>query len=498
VVMRRFWGNHRGSMLVESVMAGLLLSVAILAVAPAFFQGKLNSKIIDFQQICMSAVQAKLNEYRYGSRVSIGANPNRITHANAGINGLGGSATGFAYAKLRYNWQKYRYCPSHFGPTGTAPREVSSLPPVFFMEHLGREECFSGVGNEPETYPPGIATCPSAIDQRLRTDIPNMRIFVNLRRYNTVINPAGPVEDCPGHVLSAPVNLGTDSLGITYMSEDNQVYDFHMAGDMIKVTVTALVDIPTGQQYAGIYKDDAREELLTCQVSDYLKPHTHPARYWLSKDDGRIYKWVGVGADNNHEVFSNLRVPGAIGLLVSPDDRWVFILKPGRLIQYRNCGVEADQPLNCPLGVAPIEWDIDPKVDVIFAKFTGSTPHVPNPICTAPNFFDGLPVIFGLHSDRRTASCIQLPVGGGNAMVNNAGVIPFRVPVLGGGERIKSGFMDPTGSNVYFVDSTCSDQLITNGGITASKYCGGIYHSNDMNMAYPIDIFNVNAVAFSP
>lgn len=492
--------KNNGASLIEVVIAVGLIGAIAVTIYPAILVGRQTIRQTNFHDVCINAVRAKLNEYRFGQNTLLAA---PLTLDTSTTNPAP-SSTGFTYAKLRYNTENLNYCPRALMSL-TVPLAVPTLPPAN-LKDLGREECIQGFSPLP---PPEV--CPSAVDTTVQTMIPGFRIFVNLRRYNPITTdpnavplPSQPgIEDCP--------------------SVAN--YDFRQAGDMIKITVTGLLDLTLnpGAPFAGIGAGTVRAPELTCQITDYLRPYTPLARYWL-QNDGRIYRWLGTGNQTNYEMFQNLRNSANMGIAVSPDNRYVFLLRGnGTLVRYDNC---SGDPPNCPVANQRV-WSIDTRIVSIGAKFTpivkpaAAVPHKPFPVCGTP--VDGLPVIFGMLANRQGAVCIDLPTVGlgrvppgaprptagntyydGDIVAGRVTRIPFLLNpnVIAGNsvggvnqQRIHSIFMDPTGTATYFVDFTCSNNL--NGGQPGGTYCGSIYSANDLNLQFPLETFSVRAIAFS-
>lgn len=479
--MTRHWGrlrgpNHRSTMgasLVEVVVAMGIFASAVVAVFPVIFQSRKLAKHSEFNDLCQNAVRAKLNEYRFGARST-------VTSANVGLSvetGLTATAnTGFAYAKTRYNALRTSYCPIDTASTNAdgfqwIPRAVTSMPPADPL-HLGRQECIEGLGTG---FPP---TCSSVVDTRMQNIVRNFKIFVNLRRYNPILG----VEDCP-------LNASTAN------------WDFQHAEDMIKITVTGYADLSAGGSYAGITATHPQARELNCQLTDFIKPPPTLARYWL-QNDGRIFRWQAKGDEatgHRYEVLAALANPSNLAISVSPDNKYVLVLRPGTLLRFEGC---SGDPLQCPTTTIRT-WPVDGNLVTMTAKWvnraSGASDH-PNPICGTPAFSLGRPIVFGLLADRQTAVCIDLPnevwddpadpaVLRPNLYNPGSGVtyIPFRVPTTG---RVYSVFTDPRAISAYVVDLTCS-------GIVGRTNCSAIYDANDTNMQYPLGVFSVRAIAFS-
>lgn len=490
--------KERGQSLVEAVMAVAMIAGVTLTIYQLVYSSKHSSKQSDFYGQCINAVRSKLNEYKYGIQTDLTTGTMSLT--NDTVNGSRGGYTaannGFAYAKMRYNTDRY-YCPYTVGPSGSYdPMTVSLNPtpaPFGQLKLLGREECIvtppSGVIPAlPPTWwmtPIDCVTNASVPDKNMaKATNGRFRLFVNLRRYNATINGVisatnPPIEDCI-------LNTNTSN------------YDFQQAGDMIKVTVTGVIDLQAGESFDNIQQGTERQRTLSCQISDFIKPHTHLARYWM-QTDGNIYRWIGTGTDpgasgtgQSYQVFSSLSSPGNLGFSISPDNKYALVLMPGKLLLYSGCGGD---PVDCPVTTnPPTEYDIDPRIVSISAAWTGTGAN----FCAIPT--PGVPVVFGLLSDHLTGVCIDLSGTNQNSQLTG---VPFQInyPSLAQAtqaSRINSIFMDATGTSTYFVDLTCSDSIKTLlGGNATTSYCGGIYHSNDIEMRYPVEAFSLRAIAFS-
>jgi hypothetical protein len=462
-----------------------------MAIYPVVLQSKKLIKHADFYDLCINAARAKMNEYKWGKLTTFAVGSNLTVETSLDeADPAGPRNTGFAYAKGQYNLAPPStgaagtYCPVDTASGAPKARSVPNMPPASLGD-LGVQECIVGTGPPP-------AGCTSAIDTLMTAQLPKFKLYVNLHRYNPVLN----VEDCAWNATTAS-------------------YDFQQAEDMVKVTVTGLLDttqFAAGQSYAGIVPGGPRLSELTCQISDFIRPNTYVARYWMQAD-GHIFRWLGTGVSGGGltgwEVFPTLYAGGPNGnkgIAVSPDNQYAFILRPGKLIRFGPCGGD---PIDCPTAGA-LEWDINPNIVSIGAKFlyyAGDPRATNDPLafggtnpmnCGTPS--PGYPVIYGLASDHQTVYCFTLPAASGPVTGPNYGPVitttasgaqeagPFILP--NNSSRVHSIFMDPTGASTYVVDLTCWKF----NGLT---YCGGIYNSTDVNLQYPLEIFNVRAVAFS-
>jgi type II secretory pathway pseudopilin PulG len=496
----------KGQSLVEAMVAVALVSVASLAVYPLVLRSKKLVRHADFYSLCVNAARSKINEYRLGTAPvnpkydSNGAG--QMTSDQAAL--YDAKQSGFSYAKDEYRTDYFNLCPSGDAsgtrnvsgtmvtPGGSPPQAlaVKKMPPAD-LTLLGRQECIEG-------------KLPCSTDQRsddfkLSQILPNFKIFVTLRRFNALLG----LEDCMTNIFVSAGGGG----GVAYMPS----YNFTQTGDMLKIIVTGVVDVSTGAGFIDIDKTSANQNELTCQVSDFLQPAPQIARYWL-QDDGRFFRWLGNAeypdpSLNPWEVFKSVASPGNLGFVVSPDNQYIFVLKHGTLTRFGPCTYD---PLDCPLNNR-LDWLVDNNIVSISAKFTGADPHSPNPICGKPDEVNGIPVIFGLLADRRTAVCINLPATTGavpgdpptptnsvtytdQAVVGGKTTyIPFQVPPT---NRVHSILMDPTGVTTYVVDTTRASDS-GNNDYMHNLYGGGIYNSNDIEMLFPLEAFSVRAIAFS-
>lgn len=454
--------NERGASIIEVMISMGVFAIATMVVLPFIVQGRKIARVSEFNDMCINAVRSKLHEYKFGAETTLDVSTTLTDEAGL----YGNRNIGFSYAKSRYNSERNNYCPRDLSSTAWAPLSVASKPVPTNLAQLGREECISDIGTG--GVPP---TCTSPVDVSFRSNVRNFRLFVNLRRVNSILGR----EDCPWYDTSSS-------------------YDFQHAEDVMKVSVTGLIDLSSTFVFADISSASVRASELQCQVSDFIRPPSPPARYWM-QNDGRIFRWQGTGDNSgNYEVFRSLASPNNLGFTVSPDNRFVYLLRPGVLIRYSGC---TGDPIDCPIN-SQTTWQVDNNLATITAKWVmalGATEHVPNPTCGNP--IDGLPVIFGLLNDRRERVCINMQADSTAAKVNlrydsyNPGTgvtrIPFQVSNTG---RVFAIFMDPRGLTTYALDLTCVN-------IIGQSNCAAIYDSNDTQMQYPLNVFSVRAIAFS-
>ena len=438
-----------------------IFAIAAMVVMPFIVQGRRMARATDFNSMCTNAIRSKLHEYKFGAQTTLA---NAALSDEAGL--YGNRNTGFAYAKSRYNSERDNYCPRDLTGTPWTALSVSSKPVPANLATLGREECIMGIGAG--GVPP---TCSNPVDDSFRGAVRNFRLFVNLRRVNSILG----VEDCPWYPTS-------------------NSYDFQHAEDMMKITITGLVDLSSTFVFADISSANANARELQCQLSDVIRPPSPPARYWM-QNDGRIFRWQGTGDNTtNYEVFRSLASAGNLAFSVSPDNQYIYILRAGVLVRYSGC---TGDPIDCPV-LSQMTWPVDNNLATITAKWVmsaGATDHVPNPTCGNPAV--GLPVIFGLLNDRRERVCIDMAneVMGAKVTLrydlHNPGTGVTRIPFqVSGTGRVYSIFMDPRGLSTYTLDLTCT-------GIVGQNHCAAIYGSNDTQMEYPINVFSVRAIAFS-
>jgi type II secretory pathway pseudopilin PulG len=465
-----------GSSLIEVLIAMGIFALGAMVILPYVVQARRISKPGQFTDVCINAVRSKIHEYKFGALSDLSVNPALTVESRLNRN----RGSGFAYAKLRYNLQHTAYCPVDTSTTTAGiPLSVTSKPLPADLTSFGREECISGIGN---SALPSAFCSASPTDVITRSMYPAFRLFVNLRRVNSLLG----AEDCPWHTTTSS-------------------YDFQQAEDAIKITVTGVLDLSTSFTYGDINSSSVRTRDLECHASDYIRPVGSVARYWM-QSDGRIFRWQGTGeggSDANSsfsfQVFRNLFSPNNMGFTVSPDNRFIYILRPGALVRYSGC---TGDPIDCDVTTETV-FRVNSGLTSITAKWLMSgnlTTHSPNRTCGNPT--DGLPIIFGLMGDRVTPVCIDLPnEAGGTTPVTlrydryvTGGAttrIPFQVPTTG---RVYSIFMDPLANRTYVLDLTCQNTL----GVAAERtHCAAIYDSNDAQMLYPLNIFSVRAIAFS-
>jgi hypothetical protein len=417
---------------------------------------------------------------------------------------------------VRYNAERDSYCPvdSSTGANSWAPATVTTIPPQDSsstagegLKLLGRRECIRRDSRLATPEPADISTNPMASCKgysQIDSDMHDLtgggfKIFVNLRRYNPVLQDLANRVDSTGRIAAredCPWFLASEN------ASGRAAYDFQQAGDMIKVTVTGMIDTNIVKAYADITSASPRKQQLFCQISDVVRPYSQTARYWM-QGNGEIYRWIGTGGGSgsttDHQVFAATASPANRGFSVSPDNRWIFILQEGRIKRYGECRGE---PPNCPTS-GVVEWTVPvPGLTALAGKYVpfsaGSytaPSHLPFAVCGTPQ--DGLPVLFALRGSDRKVFCITLPSGGGTVNLFNDGQpttvtrIPFLVPPSA---RVRSIIMDHRATSAYAIDLSGSNTL-TGGGSTV--YHGGIYSTNDREMSYPLEVFSVRGIAFS-
>lgn len=487
--------GERGVSLIEVMIAATILSVAALAVYPIVLESKKMIRRSDFQDACITAARAKLHEYvvgltdleQHNARTSVPALENDTQTGGSSYRNQNTArmSSQFAFAKARYNARLFnvqlfdQYCP-HL-PNNTTPVTLTQMPPRD-LRHLGREEC---VSLDPNTLlssreQPQAGCQPNSISTLLQRKWPGLKIFVNLKRHNALIQYQKyqpPIEDCAWDFT-------------------RNRYDFLAAGDGIKITVTGVYDLATNEHMAGITRGSSRMSELTCQVSQVVKPYEFVARYWL-QSDGRIYRWLGNGTQHNEEVFRSLASPANKSILVAPDNKSVFMLRANALTHFTECG---GYPLDCDPD-ANRNYEIDSRIAAISGKYT--LDEYPFSICARPKPEDHSPTLFAMFSDRTSPVCLSLPIQNGGqvelikpsqpefSMWPIQGAQRYGMPfVLPSTRRVHSFFMDATGLSTYFVSLGTSATINSFNG-------GAIYNSLDIDLRHPVEVFNVRAISFS-
>ncbi|MBN22301.1 MAG: hypothetical protein CL678_13550 [Bdellovibrionaceae bacterium] len=380
---RLFFLNHRGSSIIEALVAFTVLSFAAMAIFPLFISSKETNKYGDSKILCQQIVRGKLDEYRHGPPLSIegesagtdGMPPNGDlinltlpTVSDSSISGFGAGNTlvsgGFLYSKIRYN----KYFP--YSCNGVSTATVLGLPnapqrtvqswgtfpaPNGFNAGdnawiLGMRECIGSRIAWQDGQPVPAGGCTSAIDGRVMAELPGFKLYVKLELYSrwklaNWNNQLGDYRDyqysdtCPNDgTWENPLNRSVAEYGSA--TPTNALYDFYGSNDSIKVTVTGVIDYASPEggnkaDFVGI-SDPSR---VICSSSSLLYPSRMPIRYSLS--DGRM-GWIsrrGKNADDATVAFPTVvQDHSVISIVAHPRNLSVYTLKSGLITRYSRCG----------------------------------------------------------------------------------------------------------------------------------------------------------------
>ncbi|NUM87750.1 MAG: type II secretion system protein [Bdellovibrionales bacterium] len=345
----KFDSRESGFTLLEGVVSGGILAIIAVALIPAFFSLIQRSQVTNFKIQCNSIVRAKLQEYVTGSGAALG-----------NVTGLRSTPTGFEYSRMRYQ---------------TIANACSTSASDF-----GFREQVSGNAAMGDT---------DATESGLALGLKGFQLWVNIQRYNprkydhTGPIVSAPTRDCP----SVSTTFGNTGL--------LNGYQFGHIGDAIEITVTGVMRTePTkaqgGRGGGGAAPDTtagrnasvgglrdlnwsqgssnwAPNPELMCSLRQKVSPPSQLFRYFLGAD-GRIRRYMpGLNVNRDGKsvapaleaAFRSIWISGAdskdvdntgplgniLGFSVAPDNSSVYVLKPGTLIRYDNCG-EADVEVN--------------------------------------------------------------------------------------------------------------------------------------------------------
>lgn len=324
--MGKFWKHARGSAgfsLIEIMIAGGILAFIAIAVLPAVFKISESSKPSGFKAQCTALARAKLAEYMNGV-------------ADSGLFASGFTPTGFEYTKARY---KANRSSCDLNPSAGSPGYRESVYSNSILAATDRE---LDAQNRPA----------------MSNELLGFQMWVMIRHYNPRILSTGgqPTRACP-----------------------EQQYQFFQVGDALEVTVTGMIRteplISEGGRKAvadgtsaafGPYRDlnpTTPHPMLTCSVTDVVYQPSLPFRYFLTSEgvfinlQAKLAENTGTQGKTVHASqahFRNVwslstdvvnapdgsdRVPihGIKSIVVSPDNRYVYVLRSGELARYGPC-----------------------------------------------------------------------------------------------------------------------------------------------------------------
>ncbi len=538
-------GDSEGGSLVESLIAFAIFGMAAVALYPLMISVKKQSKYGDSRQLCQNIIRGKLDEYRFGRAVNLAEEATAAarpefnlltvpTLSDTAVSGMstGGSAPttttlgngGFVYSKLRYNLHFPGICTGltstasllTWAPTGTT---YSNMKALGVRECVGDNTAF----NETATAEQCLTGAVHAPDRRVRNEIPGFKMYVKLELETPW--KMGVAAPLPAARASQFDNKCPDAgLVAGGFAPNASLYDFDGAGDAIRVTVTGLMDFPSTstniKEFAGLPWDSASPTTYQgniprwmCTAAAVVRPELPSVRYYVSGADSRVYNISGHGANGQWGAwaFASLyRQVGATTLLamgrqsiaVHPRNLSVYILKPGKIIRYSNCG---GYPIDCiSTGAA----------DGVSDDGTATRPNVQEFEVLGSVFFIGVDfrsgMIYGMGRDM--SDVVKITLNGGamvststSASVNLAGmgfdtVTEGEFPKLAGrpgsggtgmGMRLKGFFIDPGGGDFFYVDAGTNTMLTGNASWTS------IYRGIDGELSSPILTLPIDSVAFS-
>jgi hypothetical protein len=264
------------------------------------------------------------------------------------------------------------------------------------------------------------------------------------------------------------------------------------------------------KDFAGINN----AQMLQCQASTIVRPKPYPVRYYLDRT-GKIFTIHGHGLNGsdtnaNGWVFPSvygqtnaIQNSGIISFAVHPRNLSLYVLRPGSLIRYSNCG---GVPPDCSTASAATggisDAGVTPWPTVQEFSVLSSIAAI------GIDFRSG--AVYGMTADRTSILSITLDNAGapGNPLNTCSTCQPGSPPVLnyqtvaagtfpmptalGGakGFRLSSFFLDPEGDTAYISDLTTTLMF-------GSGYSSNVYSYLDGTLQSPILNLPVGAVSFS-
>jgi hypothetical protein len=450
---------------------------------------------------------------------------------------------GFMYAKVRYN----RYYPTACNGQSQAKRLTSRTAGTPLLT-LGMRECIGSNLAWPDQITTGTALDKSfswadcsgnEADQRVATEIPGFKLYVKLELATPwpfhptgpgdagIISPPAPADKAAQFSNTCP-DFGEWTNSGVPPATTQPFYDFNGVGEGIKVTVTGVMDTESANaanlvDFAGLKGGGANGDVtrFMCSASSTVYPEAYPVRYYLSTD-GRIYPVQGGGTNGSttdgagttgatsggwvlpslYSQSASFRSSGITSFAVHPRNAAVYVLRPGSLTRYGNCGGAI---LDCDVtagsnGVSDFgqtgwanvqEFAINPNIRYIGVDFK-----------------QGL--IYGMLADRSSLlqiniNCLQTSAncGAGTAYtVTYQTLTPGQgpVPVIAGAAnqtgmstsgRLSGFFITPGGDDAYLSDYSSAV------GDTSTTYSSSIYRATDTSLLWPIAVLPVAALTFS-
>ncbi|MGZ3700302.1 MAG: hypothetical protein ACXWSD_00885 [Bdellovibrionota bacterium] len=520
--------------MIEVMIAGGLIAFIAVALLPAVFSVVDTSKSQGFRSQCSGVVRAKLQEYLNG-----------VIDSNGVTAGATAAPSGFEYTKSRYQNQN--------GGGAGVPNYCSLSPNVAspgWRESVYGNAILAASAVECVPGSTGCALGSGGVYVKEATSgvavMPGFQLWVMLRQYNPrVLQTNGTVSATGQPLRACPLTS----------------YQFFGVGDAIEVTVTGMVrtdtggrnGVPVGKLYdlnhiaGNSSSGNAPNPLLTCSATEVVYPPRVPFRYYLASD-GKIRNyqasmaaatggaasgsavqameshfrnvWVQQSGGTPTDTDLDVVVANIRSFAVSPDNKWVYVLRPGELARYGPCyddgtvvggsavggaisltssglnsttfnGIPDCPPK--PSTVATIAlptldgltWKVDPNVENIAVDFgTDSTLTTNHKIYAITN---------GQTGDTGANSSILVTNNSGNALPAGSNPVVWATVAATGsfqlplnhprirGMFIQQSFPSTAGNpTLMFFDNTC----YTANGIAAntSTYCASIFNSADSNM----------------
>ncbi|HTL10854.1 MAG TPA: hypothetical protein VL588_00100 [Bdellovibrionota bacterium] len=516
-------------------------------------RGKLD-EYVHGQTVSLAALGGNL------SKLSVGS----YSDSTLGGVGGALEAGGFQYAKVRYNRYFPYVCNGQIsgassnilfsGNTDSAGVTYPRLADRVLQ--LGMRECVgSNVAwwaDDPSTSPDaaaGAGACPSAVDDRVGRLMPGFKLYVKLQLQTSWggLRPAdstGTAMDAsdvnlPGWTVGAPIELAgeykdeqysalcpndgtwdvantasankTAYATVTAATPGNALYDFNGTDDAIRVTVTGVIDIKSmGVKDIGGIGDPNR---LWCSASSVVEPYRYPVRYYLSNtgqirtvhsrglngstDQTDATKWV------YHSVYnaSGFGTSNILSFAVHPRNYSIYVLRPGALIRYSNCGgvpidcrITAEDTAGIPdtgvlnAGNGTSATDPDSMAGIHEWTVNGAIRHI------GVDFRHGM--VYGASADYTQFYKIDTkqpdPVTGVPPLITTVTPGNFPAPAAATAwGRFTGFFISPGGDEAFVSDDTSMPGLGTMG------YAATIYRIGDNNLNLPIMTMPYNARAFS-
>lgn len=460
--------SEKGYTLIEAMFGAAILAFIAVALLPALFSLSDAMKIETFRSLCMTIVRAKLQDYLNGV-------PGETDFSASYI------PTGFEYTKYRFQQRRRIDATDCFIPSA-GPQLASPG----YRERVRSNEIVAD------------NAAPDPLTNENRETLRGFRLFVLLRHYNPRVASGQPTRECP-----------------------DQNYQFLRLGDAIEVTVTGMIRVQPAINESGRggalwgRLDDAGggtlpNPRLTCSLTQLVYPPRIPFRYYLGLD-GRLrnlqtattFKRLsatanipGVDANAAEAHFRDIWYPnGAImpnirSVSVSPDNKWVYVLKPGAIFRYGECADEAvtvggttfNGIPDCPT-TPENSWSVDTNIENITVDFktlvNGST--------------GGDDMIYGLFNtgvsgasgDAASGNSIRRFDPNSGTEWTALGTETFSLAAFR--PRMKGIYLAPsypttTTPSLFFIDNTCY------GGTAGTNltHCVSAFNSGDSNMRMDI------------